>query len=1220
MADLQSQEVSPYPGPPNAADVISHGSNITSTSPIATVTDSAAPMNNSPLIKKRLSFADSFWSPDYLGGMNVLFDKLDQGTSENSQLLDFVAGRISLESAYASNLLSSIDSVSNSRSASSGFDRDEGASTKQAFVSFLDESSLQSTTHAQVAANLEKMVRVPFASFATNHKKQIGSARAHLSQAIKNYNKTIQKTKKAKETYYSKASQLEELTNSSVPVIVTTPSPAPPSAFSKSLAASKNFISGNATTSTSSPSSQTLASPKPNGPVIGISQNQKAKTSKSPNSPLKIVDTDSYAIIGGREYSGTSLSKLMQGLLSNIPRDTYKIPIIGSYEDVSSGEHILQYIRTSLGISNLGFAEEYGQSLIDHGFLRLVGSIGSTFSGTTNSKYQWLPKAIQLAQMASAVGTDSKQSSSKSNTRLSAPHQSPPATLGNSAVPASETSSNPTAADSSLDETASKMVKRTSNIVSGYFSNLLNNESEDASGTMTLGKGHRRQDSMPVVSGGDSSVGKTSRHSRTLSMASNISASLGVSSEQPRRESNISKLQREIFELDEKYQEAVQNLDEERCSLEQRIYEVLEFVQMREKERLREVRDTLIKFTNTLNTLVPSLHQSFQRMGMHSTNIDPTNDLDYLIERYKTGPFCPKPIVYVGFFGNSRKQSFGVDLKYVPFIIDEFINYIADEKNVLGSSQDSAETPIGGTVDFPSIDGTAQGAYTSRLTSSTSRDVLASLWSDSQSSITEIQELRQLINTGEKFDGDAIFPKYSLQVVISTFRELLLELPDNIIGYDAMKAMYARQSTLNDNKSKLEDVKTKTEQKISDFVKLLGILDRDDLAGLKTLISHLADVCEVSNETASLLSPPSSTRLSSAAPKIPPPIYLTEADIPHKVKGLAKVMAPYLVRPRVVTALTMTDKHPALVVQDLILYHDQIFSRINDRHHRAHENRRRSRSASGSEANRRQNIEERNKAIVAAAFKHGGGTGMTPSLSMSKLLALNRPSSPAPSNSSSSAPSSPPRNGPLPLTLSSGMRSKNLSLGSNEDSELPASKSSGSNGYSSDYNEGFRFGSSLSGARSNNGSSTNLQLPPQRGLHRKSSSTGKRLSMSFLDPPQKTTTTAASGSSSSGTSSGIKNVGGYHISNASIESTGSVASGGSSTSSSGTSGTNGTNATSGTFNPSTAVGSSPPNSASTPVIDQYQSKPQSQEHQQLEQQSFPVSRVEVAAGEDKVSA
>lgn len=178
---------------------------------------------------------------------------------------------------------------------------------------------------------------------------------------------------------------------------------------------------------------------------------------------------------------------------------------------------------------------------------------------------------------------------------------------------------------------------------------------------------------------------------------------------------------------------------------------------MREKERLREVRDTLIKFTNTLNTLVPSLHQSFQRMGMHSTNIDPTNDLDYLIERYKTGPFCPKPIVYVGFFGNSRKQSFGVDLKYVPFIIDEFINYIADEKNVLGSSQDSAETPIGGTVDFPSIDGTAQGAYTSRLTSSTSRDVLASLWSDSQSSITEIQELRQLINTGEKFDGDAIF-------------------------------------------------------------------------------------------------------------------------------------------------------------------------------------------------------------------------------------------------------------------------------------------------------------------------------------------------------------------------------------------------------------------------------------------------------------------------------
>lgn len=132
------------------------------------------------------------------------------------------------------------------------------------------------------------------------------------------------------------------------------------------------------------------------------------------------------------------------------------------------------------------------------------------------------------------------------------------------------------------------------------------------------------------------------------------------------------------------------------------------------------------------------------------------------------------------------------------------------------------------------------------------------------------------------------------------------------------------------------------------------------------MIYHFADVCEIANETSSPLSSPDSP--PSTIPT--PPLYFSDAEIPSKVKNLAKAMAPYLVRPRVVTALTMTDKHPTLVVQDLILYHEQVFTGIDARTNRAHAARRR--SASGSEANRRFNIEERNKAIVAAAQKRRG--------------------------------------------------------------------------------------------------------------------------------------------------------------------------------------------------------------------------------------------------------
>lgn len=1134
----------------------------------ATPNESIPPQPN-PLIKKRFSFTDYFWSSDYQDGVNVLFDKLEQGISENAQLLDFVSCRISLESAYASNLASAVESISNSRNAILGFNRDEGASTKQTFVSFLDESSLQSETHERVASVLEKSVRAPFAAFANDHKKNITLARSSLTQSIKNYHKTVQKTKKAKESYYAKASQLEELTNSSVPVAVTSSNSLPLS--SQML----NINKGNVNHSFSNQQKQ---------------HQQQSTASFSNQSRSSTLNSHKYTIIGGREYDKPSLYNLLDGMMTNIPREVYKIPIIGSYENVSSGENILHYIRTSLDINNLGFAEEYGQSLVDNGFLRLVGAIGNTFSGTTNSKYQWLPKAITLASMGDndntglapttntnpPLASSSSSSTTRSNTEVS---PNPLSSASSTLV---------TAAETSLDEAASKMAKRTSQIISGYFSNLRSHEEEGSTSNVSrngFSSGnsnhqHRRQSSIPSGFNNDTfnnnnyHSGKKG-HSRTLSTISNSSYTGSVALH---HEPQISKLQREVMELDVKYQECVELLDHERCLLEQRIYETLSSVQLCERERLKQVKFTLSAFTSTAGASVPALHQSFQRMGMHSEHIDPQNDLDYLIERYKTGPFCPKPVVYLGFFGNSRKQSFGVDLKYVPFIIGEFVKYIADEKHVLGSPtqahaqlasypkaqgnqiEDSESSDSLSALSSSSSEGEK---YMSHLTSSTSRDVLASLWSDSQSPLAEIQELRQLINTGAPFSGSVAFPRFSLQVIISTLREILLELPDNIISYDAMKAMYAKQATPSSTSpshdqngsvsstnttSAVDDVKEKAEKRISEFVKLLGILGREDLSALKVLIYHFADVCEVTNKSTSGTS-------QSDSPK---PIHYSDSKISPKVKTLAKAMAPYLVRPRVVTALTMTDKHPTLVLQDLILYHEQIFSGIDARTTKAHESRRRSRSPSGSEANRRFNIEERNKAIVAAAYKNGGGAGMTPSMSMSKLLNLNtKASSPGSSNNNSgstgnrsasnsisgSAPNSPPRNGPLPLTLSSHIRTKNLSLGSNNtDDEYGMNSNTHASpfSYSGDngYGEGLGYGYPLSGSRGQNGSFSNLNHSQARGTHRESSSTSKRLSMSFLDPPIKNV------GANSGFSSRKQ-----HSSQSSIGSTGSVTSSGSSHSS-----------------------------------------------------------------------
>jgi hypothetical protein len=73
-------------------------------------------------------FADSFWTPDYASGLGVLYTKLQQGVSENRQLLTVASLRADAEGAYSARLgdiAPSVDRIS------TGFSRDEGASVKK---------------------------------------------------------------------------------------------------------------------------------------------------------------------------------------------------------------------------------------------------------------------------------------------------------------------------------------------------------------------------------------------------------------------------------------------------------------------------------------------------------------------------------------------------------------------------------------------------------------------------------------------------------------------------------------------------------------------------------------------------------------------------------------------------------------------------------------------------------------------------------------------------------------------------------------------------------------------------------------------------------------------------------------------------------------------------------------------------------------------------------
>lgn len=74
------------------------------------------------------TFAASFWSADYAGGLGVAYAKLAQGVQENRQVLEVVKLRAEADEIYAQRL-GDIESATNR--IDGGFQRDDGASVKK---------------------------------------------------------------------------------------------------------------------------------------------------------------------------------------------------------------------------------------------------------------------------------------------------------------------------------------------------------------------------------------------------------------------------------------------------------------------------------------------------------------------------------------------------------------------------------------------------------------------------------------------------------------------------------------------------------------------------------------------------------------------------------------------------------------------------------------------------------------------------------------------------------------------------------------------------------------------------------------------------------------------------------------------------------------------------------------------------------------------------------
>lgn len=283
----------------------------------------------------------------FSAGLGILFGKLQQGVVENRQLLTISRMRAEAEEVYGQRLGDipfAVDKIQG------GFSRDDGASVRKAYDGVRTEMEDAARNHRKIAQNIRDLVVNPFSRWCDAHEARIQDCQDELQGRIKTHDRQLDQVKKLRNNYFNKSRLLEDLEEE------------------KKLAFQ-----------------DPETSPKANIPEIKVEKDEEREEEEEPYE------------IGDETYQPEQVKKILTHMLNNIKMGETKVPILGTYQNTSSGSDIVDYLQKNMNTSSISYAERIGQDLVTHGFLRLVGNVGNTFANSSKMFYQWRPKAFQIS-------------------------------------------------------------------------------------------------------------------------------------------------------------------------------------------------------------------------------------------------------------------------------------------------------------------------------------------------------------------------------------------------------------------------------------------------------------------------------------------------------------------------------------------------------------------------------------------------------------------------------------------------------------------------------------------------------------------------------------------------------------------------------------------------------------------------------------------------------
>lgn len=291
-----------------------------------------------------MSFTDNFWTLEYNTGIRLLFDQLYEGVNENEAFIKLFEKRLELESVYGNILFSINSSTSSKRLADDNY-----VSTIKNAYSRINENFIeQGKYHIELSESINAKVISPFSKWCKEHKERIEYSDTVLSDKYKTFKTFKLNLEKVQKKYFNKCRILEEF---------------------------KSHFDDD---------ELEMA-------VANLS------TGDADNSNEEVYET--YKL-GNLSLTEPGLKKLLADLIKNIGIKDHKVPILGTYNNVSSGSAIAHWLLTNIPelANDIDSVEKFGQDLIDHDFIRLIGSINNhkNFINSSQFYYQWKPKTFEL--------------------------------------------------------------------------------------------------------------------------------------------------------------------------------------------------------------------------------------------------------------------------------------------------------------------------------------------------------------------------------------------------------------------------------------------------------------------------------------------------------------------------------------------------------------------------------------------------------------------------------------------------------------------------------------------------------------------------------------------------------------------------------------------------------------------------------------------------------